>query len=249
MLADPKSTKDEVVQWIRDYFEQNGPGCSAVVGISGGKDSSVVAALCVEALGNDHVIGVAMPNGIQSDIEDSYRLIDHLGIENYVVNLEDAYVGLTAEIDCVFGGISRNARINLPARLRMATLYAIAQSLPNGGRVANTCNRSEDYVGYSTKFGDSAGDFSPLANLMVHEVIQIGHELGLPADLVDKTPSDGLCGKTDEDNLGVSYQEIDQFITTSYCENEANERIIEDLHQKNLHKLAPMPTYGTTVWH
>lgn len=245
MLADPKKTKDEIVQWIRNYFEENGKECSAVIGISGGKDSSIVAALCTEALGTDRVIGVLMPNGRQKDIADSTRLVEALGIPSVVVNIGGAYCNIVDVIGrAVSGGISQQAKINLPPRLRMATLYAVAQSLPGGGRVANTCNRSEDFVGYSTKFGDSAGDFSPLANLMVHEVIQIGHELPIPADLVDKVPSDGLCGKTDEDNLGVSYKEIDSYIETGTCAIAAHEHLIEDLHRKNLHKVNPMPAFS-----
>lgn len=245
MLADPKKTKDDVVQWIRNYFAENGKDCSAIIGISGGKDSSIVAALCVEALGTDRVIGVLMPNGGQKDIADSVRLVEALGIQSVLVNIGGAYCKMVDVIGRVVpGGISEQAKINLPPRLRMATLYAVAQSIPGGGRVANTCNLSEDFVGYSTKFGDSAGDFSPLANLMVHEVIQIGHELPIPADLVDKAPSDGLCGKTDEDNLGVSYSEIDRYIETGTCAVSAHEQHIEDLHRKNLHKVNPMPAFS-----
>lgn len=243
MLSDPKKTKDEIVQWIRDYFAQNGPKCSAVIGISGGKDSSIVAALCVEALGKERVVGVLMPNGEQSDIHDSYRLVEALGINYKVVNIGSAVFALMEEL----GGnmrISEQTIVNIPPRIRMTTLYAIAQSLPDGGRVANTCNRSEDFVGYSTKFGDSVGDFSPLANLMVHEVLQVGRELTIPRELVEKVPSDGLCGKTDEDNLGVSYNEIDRYISEGCCAIPAHERLIEDLHRKNLHKLNPMPAYG-----
>lgn len=249
MLANPKQTKDEIVQWIRNYFEENGKGCYAVVGISGGKDSSIVAALCVEALGADRVFGVLMPNGEQRDIIDSARLVEALDINDVIININGAYRNMVDRIDRDLpDGISEQAKVNLPPRLRMATLYAVAQSLPGGGRVANTCNRSEDFVGYSTKFGDSVGDFSPLANLMVHEVIQIGHELPIPRDLVDKVPSDGLCGKTDEDNLGVSYQEIDRYIESGVCAIEKNERLIESLHQKNLHKLRPMPAFGDVTW-
>lgn len=245
MLVDPKKTKDDVVQWIRNYFAENGKDCSAVIGISGGKDSSIVAALCVEALGKDRVIGVLMPNGRQKDIADSTRLVEALGIQSIVVNIGGAYCNMVDVLGrAVPGGISEQAKINLPPRLRMATLYAVAQSIPGGGRVANTCNLSEDFVGYSTKFGDSAGDFSPLANLMVHEVVQIGHELPIPADLVDKVPSDGLCGKTDEDNLGVSYREIDSYIETGTCAVAAHEHRIEDLHRKNLHKVNPMPAFS-----
>lgn len=246
MLADPKRTKDEIVQWIRDYFEANGRDCCAVIGISGGKDSSIVAALCVEALGAQRVLGVLMPNGRQKDITDSMRLVEAIGIASITVNIGGAYCNMVDVIGRALPTtISEQAKVNLPPRLRMAVLYAVAQSLEGGGRVANTCNRSEDFVGYSTKFGDSAGDFSPLANLMVHEVIQIGYELSIPRDLVDKTPSDGLCGKTDEDNLGVSYREIDMYIQNGCCAIPANERRIKELHEKNLHKLKPMPAYGS----
>lgn len=246
MLADPKRTKDEIVQWIRDYFEANGKDCCAVVGISGGKDSSVVAALCVEALGIERVLGVLMPEGKQADIDDSYKLVNHLGIAHVVVNIGKAYVSLRDEIHYAMpNSISEQALVNMPPRLRMTTLYAVAQSLARGGRVANTCNRSEDYVGYSTKYGDSVGDFSPLSNLMVHEVRQIGYELGLPKELVDKTPADGLCGKTDEDNLGFTYQQVDNYIMDGSCGNWIVDTAIKDKHEKNLHKLKPMPAYGS----
>jgi NAD+ synthase len=142
-------------------------------------------------------------------------------------------------------GVSNQAAVNLPPRLRMATLYMVAQSLARGGRVANTCNRSEDYVGYSTKFGDSAGDFSPLANIMVHEVRQIGYELPIPRELVDKTPSDGLCGKTDEDNLGFTYMQLDNYIMHGSSGDEDIDKVIAKKHTQNLHKLNPMPAYGS----
>lgn len=245
MLSDPKKAKDEIVQWIRDYFEENGPECSAVVGISGGKDSTVVAALCVEALGKDRVFGVLMPNGIQKDISDSLKVVNTLGIPNITVNISGAYSKLMAAVGMgLQDGVSEQTKVNLPPRLRMATLYAVAQSLPNGGRVANTCNMSEDYVGYSTKFGDSAGDFSPLANLMVHEVRQIGYELPVPRELVDKTPADGLCGKTDEDNLGFTYAQLDDYITNGTCGILTIDHTIWMMHKKNLHKLSPMPAFG-----
>lgn len=247
MLANPKRTKDEIVQWIRTYFENNGPGCDAVVGISGGKDSSIVAALCVEALGKDRVFGVLMPQGEQADIADSLDLVLVLGIDYCVINIESPVSSLLLGLG-INMEVSEQAKINLPARIRMAALYAVAQSRPNGGRVANTCNCSEDYVGYSTKFGDSAGDFSPLANLMVHEVIQIGHELGLPADLVNKTPSDGLCGKTDEDNLGFTYAQLDAYIMYGTSGVKEIDKMIASMYTHNLHKLTPMPAYGTTIF-
>lgn len=247
MLANPKRTKDEIVQWIRSYFESNGPGCDAVVGISGGKDSSVVAALCVEALGKERVVGVMMPNGEQPDLDDSKQLIEFLGIRYAYTDISKAVSAVSDQV-ALNMNVSDQTRINLPPRIRMATLYAISQSLPHGGRVANTCNRSEDYVGYSTKFGDSAGDFSPLANLMVHEVIQIGYELLLPINLISKIPSDGLCGKTDEDNLGFTYAHLDAYIMYGTSGIEEIDKKIASMHDHNLHKLNPMPAYGTTFF-
>lgn len=183
-----------------------------------------------------------MPNTEQADILDSYKVVEHLGIEYKFVNIGEVVNKLLYRLEEVTR-VSEQTRVNLPARIRMATLYAVAQSLPNGGRVANTCNMSEDYVGYSTKFGDSAGDFSPLANLMVHEVKQIGHELSLPTVLVNKTPSDGLCGKSDEDNLGFTYDQLDTYIRTGSCGDGEVDRKIADMHKHNLHKLEPMPSF------
>lgn len=243
MLTDAKKTKIEIVQWIRDYFDENGPECSAVIGISGGKDSSIVAALCVEALGKDRVFGVLMPNGAQHDIKDSHTLVNTLGIEHCTINIGGAVERLTLELRGHMS-MTEQAKVNLPARIRMATLYAVAQSLPNGGRVANTCNRSEDYVGYSTKFGDSAGDFSPLSSLLVSEVCQVGHELPIPAELVDKVPSDGLCGKTDEDNLGFTYAQLDDYIINGTCGVLSVDHTIWMMNKHNMHKLAPMPHFA-----
>ena len=241
-----KEVKNQVVQWIRDWFEQNGPGCNAIIGISGGKDSSVVAALCVEALGVDHVIGVTMPNGVQPDIDDSMKLINHLGIRHINLNIGSAYKALMGEVEKELMAsqnavVSRQTVINMPPRLRMTTLYAISQSL--NGRVANTCNLSEDWVGYSTRYGDAAGDFSPLGGLTVQEVKAIGKELGLPIDLVDKTPSDGLSGKSDEDNLGFTYAVLDRYIRTGVCDDPATKAKIDDKHVKNLFKLLPIPHF------
>lgn len=252
MLKDPEKTKNDIVKWIRDYFEENGPGCTAVVGISGGKDSSVTAALCAEALGTDRVVGVLMPNGEQSDIADSIELVEHLGIKTLTVNINAAFEGLKGAVEAAEGfekvcgspAVSRDTELNLPPRLRMSTLYAVGQSVPGGGRVANTCNRSEDYVGYSTKFGDAAGDFSPLSNLLVHEVKQIGRVLGLPAHLVQKTPSDGLSGMSDEDKLGFTYEQLDTYVLTGVCEDEAVKANIDRRHRINLHKIRPMPAFA-----
>ena len=210
-VFDALAVKNACVAWIRDFFEKNGKDCNAVIGISGGKDSSVVAALCVEALGRERVIGVLMPCGEQHDIDCAYALVEHLGIKHYLVNIKDAVEGVKTNLPNALS-LTAQTLNNLPPRIRMTTLYAISQSC--NGRVANTCNLSEDWVGYSTRYGDSAGDFSPLAKLTVDEVKKLGHALGLPSGLVEKVPIDGLCGKTDEENLGFTYAELDVYIRT-----------------------------------
>jgi NAD+ synthase len=237
---DVKKATNDCIQWIKDFFEKNGKDCMAVVGISGGKDSSVVAALCVEALGKDRVIGVKMPCGEQKDIDYSNMLINHLGIRGYTMNIGDAVGEIRSKFP-VGVKISDQTTTNLPARIRMATLYAISQSV--NGRVANTCNLSEDWVGYATRYGDAAGDFSPLSQLTVTEVKAIGRELGLPSELVDKTPTDGLCGKTDEDNLGFTYAELDAYIRDGIEPSEEVKAKIDSMHEKNLFKLQPMPSF------
>jgi NAD+ synthase len=242
-MFDAKKVTDEIVQWIREYFDKNANDrdCHAVVGLSGGKDSSTVAALCVRALGADRVIGVLMPQGEQWDIDFSHELAGHLGIKKCVVNIKDS-------VDAVFqslkeGGLllNRQATINTPARIRMSVLYAVSAII--GGRVANTCNLSEDWVGYSTKFGDSAGDFSPLSGLTVTEVKAVGRELGLPSKFIDKMPADGLSGLSDEDNLGFTYDVLDRYIREGICENKSVKEKIDNLHKNNLHKLNLMPGY------
>lgn len=231
----------EVIQWIRDWFEENGKGCNAVLGISGGKDSSIVAALCVEALGKDRVYGILMPNGVQSDIDDALKLVNHLGIKYYICNIKEAYDATVQSLLDSGIEITDQTKINLAPRLRMTTVYAFSQSL--NGRVANTCNLSEDWVGYSTRYGDAAGDFSPLAGLTVQEVKEVGKHLGLPVDLVDKVPSDGLCGSTDEDKLGFTYAVLDKYIRTGICENEETKKRIDYLNKLNAFKLKPIPGY------
>ena len=241
-VFDAEKVKNECVQWIREFFEKNGPGCNAVVGISGGKDSSVVAALCVEALGRDRVIGVLMPKGVQPDIDMAELLVRHLGIRHYVVNIQAACEALTAAIPLE---LSAQSRTNMPPRVRMTTLYAVSQS--NNGRVANTCNLSEDWVGYSTRYGDCAGDFSPCSHLTVQEVKAVGRVLGLPACLVDKVPIDGLCGKTDEDNLGFTYAELDRYIREGVIDNAETKEKIDRLHRLNLFKLKLMPSFDPGI--
>ena len=237
-----EKVKNDCVQWIRDFFEKSGKGCNAVVGISGGKDSSIVAALCVEALGKDRVIGVLMPCGEQSDIDMAKLLVDTLQIKHYIINIKDAVDGLTAAIPFE---LSEQSRVNLQPRIRMSTLYAVSQS--NNGRVANTCNLSEDWVGYSTRYGDSVGDFSPCSGITVAEMKQIGRLLGLPDALIDKAPSDGLCGKTDEDNLGFTYAELDRYIREGVIENQEHKALIDRKHELNLFKLELMPSFKPEI--
>ena len=239
-MFDAKKTTSECVEWIKEFFEKNGKGCNAIVGISGGKDSSVVAALCVEALGKDRVIGVLMPKGEQHDIDAAYKLCEHLGIKHFVVNIKDTFEAITQALPKELELSSMSIQ-NLPPRIRMTTLYAVSQSL--NGRVANTCNLSEDYVGYSTRYGDSVGDFSPLSNLTVTEVKEIGRVLGLPIDLVEKVPIDGLCGKSDEENLGFSYAVLDKYIREGIIEDPEIKAIIDRKHQMNLFKLELMPSF------
>lgn len=251
-MFDAKKVTQECIQWIKDWFDINGKGCNAVVGISGGKDSSIVTALCVEALGKDRVIGVLMPNHKQIDIGAAYMLVDHLGIKHTVINIGGALDAISSHINSSILRttsvksqtnleLSEQAKINLPCRIRMSTLYAVSQSV--NGRVANTCNLSEDWIGYSTRYGDSVGDFSPLSKLTVTEVKAIGYELGLPKELIEKVPSDGLCGKTDEDNFGFTYDVLDKYIREGICENEDIKSKIDEMHNKNLFKLQPMPVF------
>ena len=243
-MFDAEKVKNDCVNWIRDFFEQNGKGCNAIIGISGGKDSSVAAALCVEALGRDRVIGVLMPCGEQHDIDMARLLVSHLGIKHYVINIKSAVDGILESMPKDME-ISAQTKTNIPPRVRMTTLYAVSQS--NNGRVVNTCNLSEDWVGYSTRYGDAAGDFSPMSKLTVTEVKEIGRILGLPDILVDKTPIDGLCGKTDEENLGFTYAVLDRYIRDGKIDDEMTKQIIDKKHKANLFKLEMMPIFDPEI--
>ena len=238
MNFDAKKAADATVSWVRDWFNKNGKGCNCIIGISGGKDSSVAAAVCVKALGKERVIGVMMPNKDQADIDMAELLVNHLRIKSFTVNIGAAFDSLVEEIMDKTGDLSNDSIINLPPRLRMSTLYAIAQS--HNGRVANTCNLSEDWVGYSTIYGDSVGDFSPLSSFTTAEIRAIGRYLDLPDILVDKVPSDGLSGKTDEDKLGFTYEVLDKYIRTGEIEDIKTKERIDMLHEKNLFKLRYM---------
>ena len=248
---DVEKVTGDCIQWIKDWFEKNGPGCNAVIGVSGGKDSLIVAKLCVEALGADRVIGVMMPNGVQKDISDSIRVCKLLGIKNYTINIENSVNSILKEMNESGIEITEQTKTNLPARIRMSTLYAVSQS--NNGRVSNNCNKSEDIMGYSTRYGDAAGDFSPLSELTTVEIVAIGDYLGLPYDLVHKTPIDGLNTNTDgsyvtdEQSMGVSYDDIHKYVR---MRNELSQETIDYIsgrEKKNLFKLQLMPKFNPNL--
>lgn len=240
-MFDAVVRKDEIIQNIQNWFDQNGKEAKAVIGISGGKDSTVSAALLVRALGKDRVIGVLMPNGKQSDIEDSRKVVEILGITAFEINIGPV---VSSELYALsYAGVSpsKDTKINLPPRIRMATLYAVAQSLKDGGRVINTCNYSEDYTGYSSKFGDAAGDISILGRLYVSEILAIGDTMEeLPYELVHKTPSDGLCGKSDEDRFGFTYADIETYVEEGTTGNPEIDQKILMMHKASRHKYTEM---------
>ncbi|WP_281522941.1 NAD(+) synthase [Mogibacterium timidum] len=241
MDFDASKAVEATVKWIQDWFAENGPDCNAIIGISGGKDSSITAALLVEALGKDRVIGIMMPNGEQSDMDMALLLVNHLGINHYVINIAAAYNGAVKDIECAIGELSKDSLINLAPRLRMATLYAVGQS--RNGRVANTCNLSEDWVGYSTRYGDAAGDFSPISSFTTAEIRAMGSVLGIPDILIEKVPSDGLSGMSDEDKLGFTYEVLDRYIRTGEIEDATAKERIDTLHERNLFKLRYMDSF------
>ena len=214
---DAEKTRDNLVGWIRNWFEQNGKDKRSVLGISGGKDSTIVAGLCVRALGKERVLGVLMPNGDQKDIHDSYRVCESLDIDYIVVNIGTTYNTIAEEIETslnmknIATNLSEQTLINIAPRLRMTTLYGVSQTV--GGRVVNTSNLSEAKVGYFTRWGDECGDMKPLVNLTKSEVVAIGKTMTeIPIDLIEKTPSDGLSGQSDEEKIGFSYENLDKYI-------------------------------------
>ena len=229
-----------LLEWM-DQQMKNCGGKTAVIGISGGKDSSTVAALAVAAYGRENVYGVLMPDGVQPDIDYSNGLVEVLNIPHTTINIHDAVQGVLREMERVGLTPSRQTTVNLPSRIRMATLYAVAQS--RNGRVANTCNLSEDWVGYSTRYGDNAGDFSPLSMLCVREVRALGRELGLPEVLVQKVPIDGLCGQTDEEKLGFTYDTLDAYIRDGIVPAAETKERIDRLYAINRFKVRYMDVF------
>lgn len=240
-VIDPQMEIQNIVDDIRHYFVKNGnENTKAIIGISGGKDSTIAAALLVRALGANRVVGVMMPEGEQKDIEDSLRVCELLGIRSYKLDIlgatESLYKALIpVRINCSNGTVPANVSTNAPARIRMTMLYAVAAL--EGGRVINTGNASELYVGYTTKYGDLAGDYAVLRNYYVREVLAIGDGLEeLPTDLVHKAPGDGMSGKTDEDNMGFTYEELDAYLLDEVTPSYETLRNISERHKRNLHK-------------
>ena len=237
---DAKENAIEIVKWTKEWFDKNCPNGVAVIGISGGKDSTVCAGILAKAIGPERVVGVLMPNGKQKDIADSYKVCDFLGIKPFVINISNAVDGIYEELEKEGFILKDLCTINTPPRIRLTTLYAVAGCV--GGIVVNTSNASETYVGYFTKNADNRGDLSLLSDLTKTEVVAIGHALGLPTELVDKVPSDGLCGKTDEDNLGFTYEELDNFLRGADLSDEIFAKI-DKAHISTSHKRKDMDSF------
>lgn len=249
---------NKIITWIRKYWVENAnDDTKAIIGISGGKDSTVAAALCVAALGEDKVVGILMPQGEQADIQDAIDVCELLGITYVIHNIDETCKSIYHEMIDASACTNKMVEINTPPRIRMTVLYAYAAAL--GGRVVNTCNYSEDYVGYSTKYGDLAGDFGLLRYYTATEVVKLGVEwltqymedwdavmVKRFVDLLKKTPSDGLCGTTDEDNLGFTYETLDNYLRTGISPKYETLKKIETLHKRNFHKRCidiPSPYY------
>lgn len=239
-----RKTTEELIEYIKDYFKEI-PDAKLVVGISGGKDSTVVATAGVKALGKDRVIGVFLPDGEQADIKDAYDVAKYLDIETYEINIASTVSSILLKLCNNKIGVTEQSKVNLPARVRMCTLFAVAQSI--NGRVSCNCNLSEDWIGYSTYGGDDFGSVGFLRHLTVTEVKQVGKELGLPDKFIDKTPSDGLCGKTDEDNFGFSYEVLDRYIRTGEIDDLKVKEKIDKMHEDNLFKLKPMECFKPKI--
>ena len=237
---DEKQTAEKLVKWLKDYFDNNGQPINAVVGCSGGKDSTVVLAALTKAIGPDRIYAILMPNGEQADIDDSYKICEYLGLKPHVCNIQDAYNGVVGSVSGEFEPTGQ-MKINLAPVLRMTTLKAISQCV--NGRFTCNGNASEAYIGWFTIDGDDRGSVKPLINMTVTEVIQVGEALGLPDWMIHKTPTDGLCGQTDEDKFGFTYEVLDKYIRTGEIDDLEVKAKIDDMHKRNAFKLKPMPSF------
>ena len=240
MEFNPQIQLAGLLEWMAEQMNAC-HGKTAVIGISGGKDSSTVAALAVATYGRENVLGVLMPDGVQPDIDYSQALVEHLELPHTTINIHDAVQGVLNEMEKAGLTPSRQTKVNLPSRVRMATLYAVAQSV-EGGIVINTSNLSEDWVGYCTIYGDSAGAFSPLGMYTTEEVVALGRQLGLPEKFLIKPPSDGLTGLTDEDNLGFPYRAVNEYVRRGVVDPAIKERI-DALHRASRFKFQTLPVY------
>lgn len=238
---DVEKNVQNCIQWIKDWFEKNGPGCNAIIGLSGGKDSTISAALLAKALGPERVIGVSLPDKNQ-DLNEADKIAEYLGIKFLVLPIGDICSGFDTAADNYIDW-SIQSQQNIPPRVRMTMLFAVSQTF--NGRVVNTCNLSEDYVGYATLFGDAAGSFSPISGFTVTELYHIGDYLGLPYKWVHKIPADGLPHSSgDEEKFGFTYAELDDYIRfgikpVGYCNNSNELKVdkIDRMHRNNLFKL------------
>ena len=240
-----QSITSELIDWIRKMMQATG-GSRAVLGISGGKDSSVAAALCKEAVGGENVLGVLMPNGIQADIGYAYEIVKYLRIPNIqvpITSIVELFHQTISTVDTsVIPNLSTQTILNLPPRVRMTLLYGLAQSM-DSCRIINTSNLSEDWIGYATVYGDTAGAFSPLGALTTDEVVQIGRYLEIPEKFIIKPPADGLTGKTDEAYLGFTYDVLNRYIREGEIEDTATKEHIDVMHQRSRFKFEPIPVF------
>lgn len=249
MKFDAKKEKERIVEFIRDYYSKNHVD-GAILGISGGKDSGVVAGLMVEALGKENVIGVTLPcHSKELDKTDAKLVSDYYDFPLYNFDLTNIFDGFKEELKNI-GDFNleetKDSDINLKPRLRMATVYYLEALFSKISHktylVAGTSNKCELYVGYFTKGGDSVHDIAPIADLTVDEVIALGEELNVPKEVLYKAPNDGLSNQTDEDKLGVTYKAVAEYMENPDLVNEKDRKTIERLHQNNAHKFV-IPTY------
>lgn len=234
---------ENAIKWIKEFVKTT-KAKGVVVGNSGGKDSATVIAMATRALGKENVLTVAMPcNSIKEDLEDAKLVSDTFGVEFISVDLSNTYNELETTISDALekNDLNEESKINMKPRIRMTTLYTIAQSL--GYLVIGTGNLSERMVGYTTKWGDSASDFNPIANFTALEVLEIGKYLGVPDKIINKAPSDGLSGKSDEEKMNVTYKQIEEYIETGKTDSNDAMEIIKKMNEFSKHKRSLVPVY------
>lgn len=235
---------EKAINWIKEFVESSGAE-GVVIGNSGGKDSATVIAMATRALGKDKVLTIAMPcNSIKEDLEDAKLVSMTFDVPLLEIDLSDSYNTFERTINNSLKGIDKElvneAKVNSKPRFRMTTLYSVAQSM--NYLVIGTGNLCEQMVGYTTKWGDNASDFNPIGNFTVREVLAIGKYLGVPDRIINKAPSDGLGSKTDEEKMGVTYDQIEEYIETGKTSEEAM-LVIERKNRVSKHKRSLVPKY------